>query len=148
MDKTVFSFCTNAAVRRASRRLNQLYDKAIEPSGLRGTQFSLLTQIDYLGTPGQRELADILVMDLSAMGHTLRLLAREGLVRFVPDEKDRRARRVQLTPAGRRKQKEAALLWRKAQARFDARFGKAQSAALRDTMALIASDEFAESFKD
>ena len=143
---TVFSVCNNAAVRRAARRLGQLYDDVLEPSGLRTTQFTLLTQIKRMGSPSPRELADMLVMDLSAMGHTLRLLTREGLVDLEPDPTDRRAKRVSLTPAGLKKQRESAKLWQEAQSRFDASFGKAKSRALRETLNLISSDDFAAHF--
>jgi DNA-binding MarR family transcriptional regulator len=145
-DVNVWNLCTNAAIKRASRRLGQLYEDVLRPSGLRGTQFSLLTQIMYQGEPTLRELAGALVMDLSALGHTLKPLERDGLVKIVPDEADRRARRVRLTRKGAARQAEAAALWQAAQARFDAEFGADRSSALRQTLERISSDDFAERF--
>jgi DNA-binding MarR family transcriptional regulator len=141
-----WDFCTNAAIRRASRRVGQLYDDAIAPSGLRTTQYTLLAQIRLLGEPTLRQLANALVMDLSALGHTLKPLERDGYVTLVPDEKDRRARRARLTPKGLARLAEATALWHKAQSRFDAEFGAKKSAALRRALDLISSDEFAEKF--
>lgn len=138
-----WELCTNAAIRRAARRLGRLYDDALAPSGLRGAQFSLLTQIGYLGQPTLRQLADALVMDLSALGHTLKPLERDGLVALVPDENDRRAKRARLTRKGLAKQKEAVPLWQAAQASFDAEFGARRSADLRKALDLISSDGFA-----
>ncbi len=40
--------CTNTALRRATRRLGQLYDDAIGPLGLKATQFGLLAAISEL----------------------------------------------------------------------------------------------------
>ncbi|PTT92617.1 MarR family transcriptional regulator, partial [Pseudomonas sp. HMWF031] len=37
--------CTNTALRRAARRLGNLYDDALAPLGLKSTQVSLLTEI-------------------------------------------------------------------------------------------------------
>lgn len=139
--------CSGAAVRRASRQLGQLYDDVLAPSGLRTTQFSLLTQILLCDTPTLKTLAEALVMDLSALGHTLKPLIRDGLVELVPDAKDRRVKRVRLTANGRRKRDEAHSFWTEAQARFDAAFGVEESAALRRAMAVIATPEFAQAFK-
>jgi len=142
-EQGIWTVCTNSAVRRAARQLGQFYDDCLAPSGLRATQHSLLTQIAYLRNPTPRSLADALVMDLSALLHTLKPLVRDGLVELLPDEKDRRAKRVQLTETGRAKQREGLELWRGAQARFDALFGAEESAALRRALGRISSDGFA-----
>jgi DNA-binding MarR family transcriptional regulator len=71
---------------------------------------------------------------------------RDGFVELVPDARDRRAKRVRLTAAGKAKQAECAALWRRAQTRFDAEFGAVESAAIRGALALISSNEFAAAF--
>ncbi|MGF7132377.1 DNA-binding MarR family transcriptional regulator [Paraburkholderia sp. EB58] len=138
------SVCVNAAIRRAARRMGQIYDDAFESCGLRATQYSLLVQIDRVGTPTMRVLADNLVMDLSALGHTLKPLIRDGLVELVVDEEDRRSRRVHLTKDGRHKLEEARVIWKKVQISFDDAFGKPAAAQLRATLDLIASPDFSE----
>lgn len=138
--------CANAATRRAARRLGQLYDAALAPSGLRTTQFSLLSEIGLSDGPTVAALARALAMDLSALAHTLKPLVRDGLVELVPDARDRRARRVRLTTAGRERHAQALPLWQDAQARFDAAFGAAESAALCMAMDRIASDDFSRAF--
>lgn len=141
-----WDFCTNAAIRRASRRLGQLYAEILAPAGLRTTQYTLLAQIKLLGEPTLRELAGAMVMDLSALGHTLKPLERDGFLSLVPDKVDRRARRARLTPKGLAKLAEATALWHKAQSRFDAEFGARKSVALRQALDLISSEDFAERF--
>lgn len=141
-----WNFCSNAAVKRASRRLGRLYDDVLEPSGLRTTQFTLLTQIAYRTAPTLKALATMMVMDQSALGHTLRPLLRDGLVELVPDEKDRRAKRVRLTETGTARQAEALALWQNAQDRFDAVFGKDEAEAFRATLDRLSSDGFARAF--
>jgi len=142
-----WQLCSCGAVKRASRRLGQLYDDALAPSGLRVTQFGLLTQIHYAEGPRLKALAEMMVMDLSALGHTLQPLIREGLVELRVDAEDRRAKRVYLTAAGRSALIKAEPLWRKAQSRFEALYGKSGTAALLETMAAIAAPDFAERFE-
>ncbi|MET7245991.1 MarR family winged helix-turn-helix transcriptional regulator [Methylobacterium sp. EM32] len=138
--------CSNAALRRATRSVGQLYDDALAPSGLRTTQFGLLGTIRRLGTPTMGELADAMVMDLSGLAHTLKPLTRDGYVSVVPDPQDRRARRIAVTPSGAAKLAEAAPLWRAAQDRFDAAFGPGQADLLRDLLHRLALPEFREAF--
>lgn len=148
MDETlkVWDFCTNSALKRASRQLGQLYEDVLAPSGLRGTQYSLLSQIAHSKNASLRTLADLLVMDLSALGHTLKPLIRDGYVELVPDASDRRVKRVQLTPFGLKKQQEMTVLWRKAQARFENALGKQEAEALRRALNGISEASFAEAF--
>lgn len=142
----IWLYCSNSAIRRASRQLGQLYDDAMGDSGLRGTQFSLLSQILLLGQPSLKVLAKAMVMDLSALGHTLKPLLRDGLVEMVADEYDRRVKRVRLTTLGRSTQADVATRWKDAQRRFDEAFGKDRSAELRRTLAFISSPDFAKAF--
>jgi DNA-binding MarR family transcriptional regulator len=138
--------CSSSSVRRASRQLGQLYEDAMGLTDLRGTQFSLLTQIRYLEEPTQKALAQAMVMDLSALGHTLKPLIRDGLVELVPDETDRRAKRVRLTAAGSLRQAELVASWQEAQRRFDKVLGAEKSAELRRTLAFISSEEFVKAY--
>jgi DNA-binding MarR family transcriptional regulator len=146
-EDSIWLHCSSSSVRRASRQLSQLYDVIMNGAGLRGTQFSLLTQILYGNEPTQKALAEAMVMDLSALGHTLKPLIRDGLVELIPDEQDRRAKRVRLTTDGRSTQADMVEKWREAQRRFDAVLGVKKSEELRRTLAFIASAEFAEAFE-
>ncbi|WP_199902498.1 MarR family winged helix-turn-helix transcriptional regulator [Azospirillum sp. B4] len=145
--------CTNTAVRRAARRLGQLYGDVTAPTGLTSPQQILLSHLklaagwaDPAATTLQH-LAAAMVMDLSALGHTLKPLIRDGYVELVPDARDRRVKRARLTEKGEAKQAEGLALWRVAQARFNALFGPEEAAALRRALAVVASDEFAEAFR-
>lgn len=141
-----WNYCSNSALKRASRQLGQLYEDVLEKSGLRITQYTLLTQIKLGGETPLKLLADRMVMDLSALGHTLKPLLRDGFVELIPDIKDRRVKRVRLTDKGDRIWNETHVLWQEAQGRFDAAFGKEASENLRRTMDLISSPGFAEAF--
>jgi len=140
------SLCTNAAMRRATRRLGQLYDDAVEPIGLKATQLGLLNSIHRMGGPTMRTLADHLVMDLSALGHTLKPLMRDGYVALTPHEKDKRAKVVTLTEAGQAKLDEGAALWLVAHQRFEQLFGEDNARELRRMLDWVASPGFEAEF--
>ncbi|WP_105437370.1 MarR family winged helix-turn-helix transcriptional regulator [Neorhizobium sp. T25_13] len=143
----IWLHCSNSAVRRASRHLGQLYEDAMGDTGLKGTQFSLMSQIAGSNQPTLKNLAEAMVMDLSALGHTLKPLIRDGLVELVPDAQDRRAKRVRLTETGAATQRDLTTRWQVAQDRFDKAFGKGKSEELRRTLAFISSGEFAKAFR-
>jgi DNA-binding MarR family transcriptional regulator len=138
--------CNGAALRKATRRVTQLYDNVLAPCGLRVSQRSILLHIDRAGMPTMTELAHAMVLDRSALAHNLKPLERDGYVVQVRDQHDGRSRRVQLTAKGRAKLAEATRLWRLAQDRFEAAYGAERAAALRVALADIFSDEFAEAF--
>jgi DNA-binding MarR family transcriptional regulator len=142
----LLSFCNNATLRKAARRLGILYDAVLEPSGLKATQCSLLTEIYDLGDPAMAELAKSLLMDLSALRHSLGPLIRQGWVRLRPDKNDGRVKRVVLTPAGAAKFKEAMKLWQQAQGRLEQALGAARAAKLRSELGFLTSEEFKDAF--
>jgi DNA-binding MarR family transcriptional regulator len=142
--------CNGTAMRKASRRLTQLYDDALEPCGLRSTQFAILAELDRRSKapPTMAVLANALVMDRSALGHNLRPLERDGLVALHEGVADRRRRHVVLTAAGKARFREAKRLWQKAQDRFNAVFGKSKATMLRETLLGIAYDERLAQLRD
>lgn len=135
--------CCSTALRKATRRVTQLYDEALAPVGLRSTQYSILMELSRRASeaPSLQVLADALVMDRSALGHTLRPLERDGLLALQPGESDRRQRQVVLTRKGQALVARAQPLWQRAQDRFCEAFGEAEAALLRITLLDIAADE-------
>jgi DNA-binding MarR family transcriptional regulator len=140
------SLCNCTALRKATRRVSQLYDSALEPCGLRTTQRAILNHIARTGTPPVGELAEALVMDRGALTHNLKPLERDGLVEIRIDPDDRRNRLVALTAAGRAKLAESEPLWKRAQDGFEAAFGVAKSAALRKALEYVVSEDFVAAF--
>ena len=139
-----FSPCNNATLRRAARKLSRFYDEVIAPSGLKGTQYGLLYQI-YVGSePAMGTIAEEMVMDLSALGHTLKPLIRDGYVETVADKDDRRIRRVRLTKSGETKLAEAMRLWKVAQQRLEERIGAEKAEKMRAALNEIAGIDLGE----
>jgi DNA-binding MarR family transcriptional regulator len=138
--------CNGSALRKASRRLSQLYDAVLAPCGLSAAQRSILLQVERAGSPSMTELAYAMVLDRSALARNVKPLERDGYLVLRPDKADGRSRRVDITAAGRAKLAETNRLWRKAQRRFEEVYGEERAAALRVALAEIYSDEFAVAF--
>jgi DNA-binding MarR family transcriptional regulator len=141
------SRCCCTALRKATRRITQLYDTVLAPSGLKITQRAILAQISRSGPATVGTLAEALVMDPGGLAHTLKPLERDGFVAVAVDPNDRRNRLIRLTPGGRAKLAETDALWARAQVGFEAAFGRAQSDALRQAMAVLISDGFSTTFE-
>lgn len=136
--QTGFSRCNNATLRRAARSLGRFYDDALAPSGLKSTQFGLIFQIHVMSEPAMGAIAEALIMDLSALGHTLKPLIRDGYVETFADKDDRRIKRVRLTSQGQTKLDEALKLWSVAQQQFEDKVGAEQAAKLRAALDAVA----------
>jgi DNA-binding MarR family transcriptional regulator len=144
------ALCCATALRKASRRLTQLYDEALAPTGLRSTQLTVLAELAArpANPPTLSELADSLVLDRSALGHNLRPLERDGLIEIRESAKDRRQRHIILTTAGKRIYKDAVKHWKIAQAKFVSLYGERETTRLRATLTAIAYDKRLGQLKD
>jgi DNA-binding MarR family transcriptional regulator len=144
--------CTNTALRRAARRLGNLYDDALAPLGLKATQVALLSEIERMVAANDRQaptlqnLAARLSIQISAVTHALRPLLRDGLVELQPDELDKRVKRAVLTPAGSERLRLAIVHWATANQRVEEVLGKDSAATLRALSDFVASDDFLAEF--
>ena len=111
----VASQCACFSLRKAARAVTQLYDKTLEPSGLRVTQFTLLVALSLTDQLTLSQVAEHLVMDRTTLTRNVVPLERDGLVKRERGP-DRRERYLRVTPAGRRALEQALPLWRQAQA--------------------------------
>ncbi|NMO55715.1 MarR family transcriptional regulator [Actinoplanes sp. TBRC 11911] len=128
-------------MRKASRRLTALYDEVMAPSGLRSTQFAILRELARSAPISINELAEALVMDRSALGHSLRPLQRDGLISLDQDTTDRRSVNVTITAVGRKRLASGMVLWRSAQDRVAEVVGLQQADQLRGRLLRIAQDD-------
>jgi DNA-binding MarR family transcriptional regulator len=106
--------CTCFTLRKATRAVTQFYDQALRPTGLRTTQFSLLTLLRLAGTLPITRLAEEAVMDRTTLSRNLEVLERDRLVRVQPGS-DARVREVELTDEGLAKLAQAFPRWQSAQ---------------------------------
>ncbi len=130
--------CACGRLRRASRALTQFYDAAMETSGVRITQFSLMRTLSREGTVRISDLARACLLDRTAMTRTLDPLVAQGYVRIAPG-RDARTREVTLTRAGTAALDAAADEWKRAQAAVARRIGRERLDALIATLAELES---------
>ncbi len=115
--------CTCANIRRASRVVTRIYDEALQPTGLKVTQFILLATLAATGATALTKLAEAMVMDRTTLTRNLKPLLKEGLIDSAPG-KDRRSRVIGLTDQGRAALTAALPLWREAQANMAGALGQ------------------------
>ena len=106
--------CLCTLARRSARSLTEIYDKAIAPSGLKVTQFSLLRAIERLDDPTLTDLATATGLDRSTLGRNLRLLESAGFVGLLQGE-DERTRIAKLTSEAKMALAIALPLWEQTQ---------------------------------
>jgi DNA-binding MarR family transcriptional regulator len=135
--------CNCYAVRAAARHVSQFYDQVLAPTGLRTTQFSMLSKLKRKGPLTINALAADMVMDRTTLGRNILPLQRDGLIKIEPDAIDRRAKALRLTKAGEKRLQAARERWSIAQTRFESVFGSRRAADLRSLLRSVAASEFA-----
>jgi DNA-binding MarR family transcriptional regulator len=134
----VASPCVCATLRRATRAVARLYDDALDPSGLRTTQFSILARLEAEGPFALGRLAARLGMDRRTLAHELGPLVRAGLV----DEArgaDRRRRMLSLSAAGAARLEAARPAWRATQRTLRAELGRDRTDGLLEELRAVAA---------
>ena len=91
--------CSSQKVRRLSRRISQHFDRIVAGSGLKTTQYSLLSHVASLGPLRPGELARAMDLDASTLTRNLQPLVAAGWVVIGPGA-DERSRLVSVTEAG------------------------------------------------
>jgi DNA-binding MarR family transcriptional regulator len=119
--------------------VTRLYDDALAPTGLGVNQFSILARLGLVGPSTIQDLARLLVMDRSTLGHLLRPLEKRGFVKLEVSQEDRRSRMVALTPAGKAAVAKARPRWAVAQRCFESTFGKEAALEFRAVLKEIAT---------
>jgi DNA-binding MarR family transcriptional regulator len=128
--------CACGRLRRAARALTQLYDDVMAPSGLRVTQYSLLSALERRGPLRITELASQQLLDRTALSRNLDPLVAKGLVAIAPG-RDARTREVAITARGKAALRAALPHWQRAQAEVTKRLGADKLATLIATLADI-----------
>lgn len=140
--------CTNLKLRQITRRVSRHYDAVVAPSGLKTTQYSLLSHIVSMGPVRPSDLAATMNLDNSTLTRNLQPLAAQGWVE-VGEGGDARSRLVSITEAGRTKRAEAQRLWKQAQMALNQQLGIERVARLHalldECMALMDSSDEGES---
>jgi DNA-binding MarR family transcriptional regulator len=125
--------CACANFRRASRALTQLFDHALQPSGLRSTQLIILLEVAVAGSTTAPQLVRRLVIDPSTLARNLKLIAKQGWIKH-KSAGNRRTQEIILSPRGFKAIQKAVPLWERAQSAFARALGEKRWRSLQSDL--------------
>ncbi|MEJ7687191.1 MAG: MarR family winged helix-turn-helix transcriptional regulator [Variovorax sp.] len=114
--------CTHFRLRRLLRQVARHYDAEVAKSGLKTTQYSLLSHVLHLGPLRPSDLAHEMGIDASTLTRNLKPLVASGWL-AQGDGADARSRLISITEDGRKKRTEAQRHWRRAQDKLNELLG-------------------------
>jgi DNA-binding MarR family transcriptional regulator len=141
--------CTNLKLRQLTRMVTRHYDRHISDTGLKNTQYALLSHVVGLGPIRPGDLAKRMHMDASTLTRNLQPLVAHGWLKIGAGN-DARSRLVEATEAGRAKRAEGQRAWKEAQVALNERLGIERVAALHELLeaCIECLDDDAESATD
>ena len=121
--------CTTLKLRQLMRRVAQHYDAEVGKTGLKGTQYSLLSYVCRLGPIRPVDLAREMKVSPSTLSRNLQPLIAAGWLVMERGD-DARSHSLLATDAGRDKRQEAQRRWRVAQENLNSMLGPRRVVAL------------------
>jgi DNA-binding MarR family transcriptional regulator len=125
--------CTCFRIRRAARRVTQIYTRHLAPTGLKISQFSLLGHVCGQGPVTIGRLAELLSTDRTTLTRNLAPLLKLDLVARA-ESGDRRRHELVATAAGRALFRRAMPLWAAAEQEVRDAMGPRLTAELHGTI--------------
>lgn len=113
--------------------VTEFYERALEPSGLKVTQYSLLRSLEWVQPIRMSELARVIRIDRTTLNRTIKPLLKAGLIE-VNSGKDSRAKNLMLTQFGKETLRKAEELWREAQTSLEDYLGAEELENLKELM--------------
>jgi DNA-binding MarR family transcriptional regulator len=140
--------CTNFRLRHLMRQVGRHYDAEVAKSGLKTTQYSLLSHVLHLGPLRPVDLAQAMGIEASTLSRNLKPMIAAGWL-LQGEGPDARSRLIEITDDGRKKRTEAQRHWRAAQEQLNELLGVERVVALHalidESIALLqGADEVCE----
>ena len=130
--------CVCFNLRMATRAITQVYDRAMQPTGLRATQFPILAVLAIGGPFTITNLSQFLVMDRTTLARNLKPLEKRGFI-SIARGKDRRTKTVSLTEQGAGAIGDALPRWEKTQKMVVEKLGENRWQAMFESLRVIPS---------
>ena len=106
--------CCCFNMRKVTRSVTQYFDRFLEPSGIRATQFTLLVALYSTKGKTLTEIAESLVMDRTTLTRNLKPLEKSGFITTV-QTLDKRSKAYVLSEKGEQVVEKCVPLWQQAQ---------------------------------
>jgi DNA-binding MarR family transcriptional regulator len=116
--------CICISTRKAANALTNLYDEALEKSGIKVTQYSLLKTIDRSSEITINELSKQTKLNRTTLTRNLAILESDELIELISDPEDLRKSIVRLTKSGEKTLKKAQTSWEEVQKKAKKVLGK------------------------
>lgn len=116
IDYTQICICAN--LRKKTRIVTQLYDKLLQPTDLKVTQYSMLAHIARYKGITISKLGEILLLDQTTITRNVNILKKNGYVEITRSKQDSRAKVISITHLGMEKLHEATPIWQEIQERI------------------------------
>ena len=130
VDYMAAASCFCLASRQAARKITRLYDSYMQESGVRVTQFTILSQLMLRGDMPIGKLAGILGMERTTLTRNLTSLEQQKWISINRGD-DPRARMISITGQGGSVLRRSFPFWSKAQAHIGKLLGADGQAALK-----------------
>lgn len=114
--------CTNLKLRQLTRMVTRHYDSYVSESGLKNTQYALLSHVVRLGPIRPGDLAKRMQMDASTLTRNIQPMIAHGWLKIGAGS-DARSRLIEATEAGQAKREEGQCAWKAAQTALNERLG-------------------------
>ena len=141
--KKVAAECIAYRVRLLNRVITNIYDRALQPLGIKINQANILTMLSLSGHASSTDIARVLSMEKSTVSRTLDRLRKNGWIN-VAGNGDGPSQIVSVTPQGRNLMAAVHTQWKKAQKHAAELLGEEGVAAVRklhDTVRPIKTKE-------
>lgn len=139
------------SITAVTNRMNYLYAKWAKQQSSNRYIGMILYMLQVAGVQTQKEIADIYGMPKQTVHSIITELHKQGYIRLIPDEKDKRSKKIQLTEEGIRYADSIVRPLLHCEMRVLAKMGAERVAMLIDTMteyADLLEEELQQSIKE
>ncbi|MFJ7969884.1 MarR family winged helix-turn-helix transcriptional regulator [Psychrobacillus sp. NPDC096389] len=130
----IIQFCACANLRKVARIVTQSYEKQMQPTGLKVTQYYMLVNIVRHKQISISKLGDIMLLDQTTVTRNVNILKESGYVNITRDKNDSRTKSISITDIGLGKLEEATPIWLQIQEKVENGMGKEQYNNLLETL--------------
>lgn len=130
----IIQFCACANLRKAARIVTQAYEKQMQPTGLKVTQYYMLVNISRHKEISISMLGELMLLDQTTITRNVNILKNSGYVSITKDKNDSRTKSISITDIGLAKLEEATPIWLQIQEKVEYGMGKEQYKDLLETL--------------
>ena len=130
----IIQFCACANLRKVARTVTQVYEKKMQPTGIKVTQYYMLVNIARHKEISISELGEVMLLDQTTITRNVNILKKNGYVNITKDKNDSRTKSIWITDIGLVKLKEAAPIWLQIQEKVENGMGKEKYKDLLETL--------------